>query len=150
MDKLEGNEPPKYYPNTQTIENTRINYIIQDNTQLNNKYEQYKIVEPENRIKYDSNNILNEIKNKWNAENEDIMLKYKNTKVKIKKDLEGKILDLKTQSDKVLSHIENMEHTEIENLNNKRATLINNVLKKAVYHDKDISIWNYIINFFKN
>jgi predicted nuclease with TOPRIM domain len=78
------------------------------------------------------------------------MLKYKNTKIKIKKDLEGKILDLKTQSDKVLSHIENMEHTEIENLNNKRATLINNVLKKAVYHDKDISIWNYIINFFKN
>jgi carboxypeptidase C (cathepsin A) len=150
MDKLEENEPPKYCPNIQTIENTKINYIIQDNTQLNNKYEQYKIVEPENQIKYDSNNILNEIKNKWNAENEDIMLKYKNTKIKIKKDLEGKILDLKTQSDKVLAHIENMEHTEIENLNNKRSTLINNVLKKAVYHDKDISIWNYIINFFKN
>jgi hypothetical protein len=117
----------------------------------NNQEDYYQIVEPEyyNAYYKESNNIITEIKSKWDKENYDIILKYKTLQDRAKNEFEYKTSQLQKEHSKFLSNIENMKQTEINILNKKRNILIQNVLSKSSYNF-NISVWDYVVKFFKN
>jgi hypothetical protein len=117
----------------------------------NNQEDYYQIVEPDyNNIYYkESNNILIEIKSKWDKENYDIILKYKTLQDRAQNEFEYKTSQLQKEHAKFTSNIENMKQTEINSLNKKRNVLIQNVLSKSSYNF-NISVWDYVVKFFKN
>ena len=117
----------------------------------NDREDYYQIVEPDyNNIYYkESNNILIEIKSKWDKENYDIILKYKTLQDRAQNEFEYKTSQLQKEHDKFTSNIENMKQTEINSLNKKRNVLIQNVLSKSSYNF-NISVWDYVVKFFKN
>ena len=117
----------------------------------NDQEDYYQIVEPDyNNIYYkESNNILIEIKSKWDKENYDIILKYKTLQDRAQNEFEYKTSQLQKEHDKFTSNIENMKQTEINSLNKKRNVLIQNVLSKSSYNF-NISVWDYVVKFFKN
>ena len=146
------NNQMKYeaYPLANEVQNNQMKYepFINGN---NNQEDYYQIVEPDyNNIYYkESNNILIEIKSKWDKENYDIILKYKTLQDRAQNEFEYKTSQLQKEHDKFTSNIENMKQTEINSLNKKRNVLIQNVLSKSSYNF-NISVWDYVVKFFKN
>jgi hypothetical protein len=117
----------------------------------NNQEDYYRIVEPEfyNLYYKESNNIIVEIKSKWDKENYDIILKYQTLQDRAQNEFEYKTSQLQKEHDKFLANIENMKQTEIDNLNKKRNILVQNVLSKSSYNF-NISVWDHVVKFFKN
>ena len=117
----------------------------------NDQEDYYQIVEPEfyNIYYKESNNILIEIKSKWDKENYDIILKYKTLQDRAQNEFEYKTSQLQKEYDKYLANIENMKQTDINTLNKKRNVLVQNVLSKSSYNF-NISVWDYVVKFFKN
>jgi hypothetical protein len=117
----------------------------------NNQEDYYQIVEPEfyNLYYKESNNIIVEIKSKWDKENYDIILKYQTLQDRAQNEFEYKTSQLQKEHDKFLANIENMKQTEIDNLNKKRNILVQNVLSKSSYNF-NISVWDHVVKFFKN
>jgi len=144
------NNQMKYEPFINEVPNNQMKYepFINGN---NDREDYYQIVEPDyNNIYYkESNNILIEIKSKWDKENYDIILKYKTLQDRAQNEFEYKTSQLQKEHDKFTSNIENMKQTEINSLNKKRNVLIQNVLSKSSYNF-NISVWDYVVKFFKN
>jgi hypothetical protein len=117
----------------------------------NDQEDYYQIVEPEfyNIYYKESNNILLEIKSKWDKENYDIILKYQTLQDRAQNEFEYKTSQLQKEYDKYLANIENMKQTDINTLNKKRNVLVQNVLSKSSYNF-NISVWDYVVKFFKN